>query len=130
MSRSRLSTLGVAAGLGDACAGIGLLLAPAAVAELLGLHSGPQAEVWLRWIGAFVLAVGWSTLVPTLRGATREELRGAHRATATSRIAVAGVLCWLVGGGDLPPAWLGIAAWDATVAALQHHGLRSPERRS
>lgn len=128
MIRSRLFTLGIVAGLADALTGLGLLAAPELISRLLGLGVDPSDAMWLRWIGAFVLAVGWATLVPALRGATsaqmRAQLGGAHRATATSRIAVALVLLWLVGRGDLPPIWLGVAGWDAAVAGLQHHTLR------
>ncbi len=61
--------LALGAGAADFCSGLGLAFVPAHVLPLMGLSvPGAEALIWLRWVGAFVWAVGASYLLALALG--------------------------------------------------------------
>lgn len=120
MTRGTLA-LALAACASDASTGLLLVVAPGAVLGLLRLPV-PDDPVFVRWLGVFVLAVGLAYAWPFLwrdPRARTARLVAAFELTALVRFAVAAFLAVAVGSGALAPGGLGIAAFDAAVAAAQ-----------
>jgi hypothetical protein len=119
----------VGGGLADAATGAVLVAAPLPALALLRISPLPSEPVYLRWIGAFVLAVGASYLYPfALRdgGEARRRARLAvvFETTALARGAVALVAGGALAAGALDPSWLGVPLFDAAVAGIQLEWLR------
>jgi hypothetical protein len=109
------------ASLGDAVTGGMLLAAPRFTLALMHVRDPLTEPAWMRWIGAFVLAVG---LVP-LEGLRREPRGGARlahfvEATALVRAVIAAFTGAAVASGALSPAWLSVTACDAIVSVVQY----------
>jgi hypothetical protein len=126
----------LAAGLCDSATGMMLVLAPATALRLMGLHPGAADsaagnEVWLSYIGAFVLSVGLSYFLPlsgnALSGNLSGNLPGAWKMqwsiSALTRSLVAIFLLWKFSAGALPGQWLEVAATDGFFALIQWIGL-------
>jgi hypothetical protein len=117
------SALAITLGLGDVATGVSLLIGPRWVPSILGIAAPPEgADVFLRWIGIFVAAVGSAYLDPwrTPAGALRRaRLRAVLQWTAGVRLAVAGFVALAVLGGALPDGWCLVGAYDAVAATLQ-----------
>lgn len=105
-------------GLGDALTGLGLVVAPVTLVGLMGIQTDSTPQVWLRFIGAFVLGVGLATLEPALTAAAT-RLPGATSATITIRLVVAGVVGLAVARAELEPRWLLVTCWDVVAALAQ-----------
>ena len=118
-------TLALLAGGMDALTGLGLVLAPALTLTcMLVPVPGPEALLYLRFIGVFVFAVGASYLVALRRGGP-ESLRAVFRFTIPFR-AGAGLFTGIaVLTRSLAPAWIGVAVTDLLLVALQVWLLRS-----
>jgi hypothetical protein len=97
---------------------LGLVIAPIALVRMMGIEADGANQVWLRFIGAFVLGVGLATLEPALSGAST-RLAGATSATITIRLMVAGVVGLAVMRSELEPRWSLVAGWDVTAALVQ-----------
>jgi hypothetical protein len=108
------------AGVGamDALTGLGLMFVPVWVLACLRIEA-PSAEaiVFLRWIGAFVCAVGLSY------GLALFGRKGWGEAswimTSLARLMVALFLTVQMLRGELEPAWSVVALSDAAVAFVQ-----------
>lgn len=112
----------------DLATGVVLVAAPSLVLPLLGtpLSAGAAATVYVRYVGAFVAAVGAAYLYPFLlarrlpsAGALTRRLPTVVEVTALVRTAVALFVAGAVAAGELGPLWLAVTAVDGGVAALQ-----------
>lgn len=117
------------AGAMDAAAGLGLMLVPTVVLPLMFLAvPGPEALIFLRFVGAFVAAVGttylWALAAPA------ERLRVILGATIIFRIAAGGYSLSAILLGHLSPMWLSIPAADFGLAVAQFLLLRRGVGRS
>lgn len=118
--------LGFAAlvGLSDSATGLALIAAPLWTLQQMGIVAPPAEPVFLRWIGAFVLAVGLAYLYPFLLRGSRPARFGERLATVFEVTTLARTLVALVAGGAiatgaLERAWLGVPLFDAAVAVVQ-----------
>ncbi|BCX47060.1 hypothetical protein HAHE_09680 [Haloferula helveola] len=112
----------VGVGAMDAATGILLILWPEWVLGMLGVEGvGVESMVFLRWIGVFVGSVGLSYGL-----ALREQRQGktVWQFTGLVRAGVAVFVTTSILRGSLDRAWIGVAATDALVAAVQAWGLR------
>jgi hypothetical protein len=116
--------LALAAGAMDFGTGLGLVFLPGPTLRLmLVAEPGAEALVYVRFVGVFVAAVGFTYLRALLRG-RREDLVAALRVTIPFRLG-AGTFClWAAATGRLGPAWLGVTAADWLLAAAQAWILR------
>ena len=126
-----VAAFSLAVGACDAATGLALIAAPLWTLGQMGIAAPPAEPVFLRWIGAFVLAVGLSYLYPFLLrdgGSARlgERLATVFEVTTLARALVALVAGAAIVGGLLERAWLGVPLFDAAVAtaqiALLHRG--------
>lgn len=119
-----VAAFSLAVGLCDAATGLALIATPLWTLGLMGIAAPPAEPVFVRWIGAFVLAVGLSYIYPFLLrdgGTARlgERLATVFEVTALARALVAVVAGAAIGSGLLERAWLGVPLFDAAVAAIQ-----------
>lgn len=110
--------LALAAGLMDLSTGLGLVLLPALTLKLMLVAvPGPEALVFVRFVGAFVAAVGasylWALNCPV------ERLRPVLGATMLFRLSAGSYTLVAVCLGTLSPAWLTVTAADFSLVALQ-----------
>lgn len=122
-----------ALGVGDLATGALLAASPQRVEALLGLASSdPAADVFVRWLGVFVAAVGAAYLLPWRvadGAARRERVRGALEWTALARLAVAAFVGVSVMAAALPEGWCFVGVYDALAASGQLALLASWARR-
>lgn len=115
----------VLAGGGDLLTGIGLVLLPALTLAAMGVRvPGAEALVFVRFVGAFVGAVGASYWLALAQGAA-ERLRAVFRLTILFRLAAGGYVAAAVGTGMLEWPWLSVTATDFIIAAIQGWLLRN-----
>jgi len=115
----RVSGYLLLAGATDTITGALLLLAPSRTLTLMGLFGPPIAarpDELLRFIGAFVFAVGTITLWPLVR---REWLGFVFAATAWVRICVGSYVAIAIYTGRLDVGWVSVAVIDLGLAAIQ-----------
>ena len=114
---ARWLTLG--AGTMDFLTGLGLVFAPARVLPLMhvAVPSG-DGLVFLRWVGAFVGAVGASYLLALMRGGGA-RLRAVLEFTILFRLAAGGFSAAAIGLGWLSPAWSSVPVADLALVAVQ-----------
>lgn len=111
--------LAAGAGAMDLLTGLGLVFVPGWVLPLMGVGM-PEGDgvIFLRWVGAFVAAVGASYLLAVDRGGA-DRLRAVVEFTIPFRLA-AGCFCAVaVGLGWLPTAWVSVPAADLSMVAAQ-----------
>ena len=119
MTKTRfLKFWSVAVGSMDAITGLLLIFMPGLVLQLLRIEApSPDAMVFLKWIGVFVMAVGLSY------GLALGKHRGAGEAvwmfTSIVRILVAVFLTIQISADVLAPAWVLVALSDGVVALVQ-----------
>ena len=102
----------------DAVTGLALIIAPAAVLELLQVQPfSPDALVFVSWIGVFVLAVGLSYGLALLPRRSRGETVWAFTALVRSLVAV--FLTAQILDQSLPMAWAAVGLTDFLVAMVQ-----------
>ena len=119
MNASRLARwLVLGAGAMDFLTGLGLVFAPVRVLPLMGVPApGMEALAFLRWVGAFVGAVGAVYLWGFVRW--RRLRRAVLELTVFFRLA-AGIFCaGAILRGWLPPAWWSVPGTDLTLVAVQ-----------
>ncbi|ATC64164.1 hypothetical protein CMV30_09460 [Nibricoccus aquaticus] len=120
----RLFTL--AAGLMDFLTGLGLVFFPAQLLPLMRVATpAPDALVFLRFVGAFVGAVGATYLWAFLRN-HRAYLRAVFELTIPFRLAAGAYSATAIALGWLPPVWLSVPATDFALVAAQLWLLRQP----
>ena len=129
MTKNKLEQLAVWLALGagglDLCTGLGLVFAPELALKLMGAAPiGVEALVYLRWIGAFVGAVGFSYLWALGRRDVA-LLRHTLELTIWFRFAAGAYSSWAIATGALPPIWASVPATDFALAAAQLWLLRS-----
>jgi hypothetical protein len=122
---ARLLALG--AGALDFTTGLGLVFLPAAVLPLMRVPIPADADalVFLRFVGAFVAAVGASYLWAWLRRRTH-ELRAVFTFTIFFRLAAGSFSAVAIARGWLSPAWLSVPLTDFGLVAAQLWLLRQP----
>ena len=123
MTKNKLEQLAVWLALGagglDFCTGLGLVFVPTFALKLMGAAPlGAEAIVYLRWIGAFVGAVGFSYLWSLWRRDVA-LLRAALELTIWFRLAAGSYSAWAVVTGALPLIWVSVPATDFALAAVQ-----------
>lgn len=107
------------AGAMDATTGAGLVALPDLTLAAMGVAApGGDARVYLRWVGAFVAAVGVSYLVALLRGGVA-ALREVFFTTLLFRAAAGGFCLSAVLAGALELRWLTVAATDGALVVAQ-----------
>lgn len=110
-------------GAGEAAAGLVLLARPSWMVQALHLAPPPpEAAIFLRWIGVFVLATGLAYLLPWTRPAGEERdlrLRVALEWTSAARLLVASFVAVADLAGELPLGWCAVGAYDGVVACVQ-----------
>jgi hypothetical protein len=115
----------LAAGLMDASTGLALIAAPTFTLSLMGIGSMPAEPIFLRWIGAFVLAVGLSYFLALRLEAGRlvttddQPLATTLTISALVRSVIAVFVATSVAAGALEAMWSSVAVTDAAVAAIQ-----------
>ena len=107
------------AGLMDTLTGLGLLIAPAlTLRAMLAPMPGSEALIYVRFIGAFVFAVGAVYLLAWRRGEA-----GTFKSVFQFMIPVVATIGLFTGGavlaGGLSPAWLSVTFTDLLLAGLQ-----------
>lgn len=109
----------VAAGGGDFLTGLGLVALPALTLGAMGVAApGAEALVFLRFIGAFVGAVGASYWV-ALASRRPDRLWAVFRVTLVLRASAGTFVLGAVATGALAWPWLSVTATDFLIAAVQ-----------
>ena len=120
--------LAYTAGALDFCTGLGLVLRPALLLRLMGVKEVFGDLVYLRFVGAFVFAVGASYLWALRRRRTSGDaalLRATLEITIIFRLAAGSFGAWAVLNGWLVPAWASVPLTDFALAAAQGWLLRA-----
>jgi hypothetical protein len=110
------------AGAGDLATGVLLMFAPLTTVGLMRIETTPLEPVYLRFVGAFVAAVGSLYLYPFLSRSRRLRdlrLRTVLEATALVRATIATFLAVALIGGELELAWMSVLITDGTLATIQ-----------
>jgi len=108
----------LAAGGLDLGTGLGLVAVPRWILPLMGVElPGDDGLVYLRFVGAFVAAVGASYL--WVLAAPRERLRTVLGVTILFRLAAGGYSLAAIALGTLPIAWISVPVTDFGLVALQ-----------
>jgi hypothetical protein len=101
---------------------VALIAGPSWTLRQLGLTpvSG-EAEIFVRWIGLFVFAVGAAYLAPFAAPEPERSarLRGALAWTAGARLLVVGFIALAVLSSALPEGWCLVGSYDGVVAIVQ-----------
>lgn len=123
MTKNKLELIAVwlalAAGGLDFATGLGLVARPALVLGLMGAAvPGEEALLYLRWVGAFVAAVG-SCYLWALARKDVALLRHTLELTILFRIAAGLFSAWALATGRLPGAWGSVPVTDLVLAASQ-----------
>jgi hypothetical protein len=115
----RARGLALIAGSMDFATGVGLVFAPRLVLPLMSVAvPAGDALVFLRWVGAFVGAVGASYLLALVRGGT-ERLKSVLEFTILFRLAAGGFSGAALVLGWLPAAWTSVPVADLALVAVQ-----------
>lgn len=111
--------LALLAGGLDLATGLGLVAVPAFVLARMGAPApGAEALVFLRWVGAFVAAVGFCYLWALARRDVA-RLRFTLELTIWFRLAAGLFSGWAIASGRLPVVWSSVPATDLALAAAQ-----------
>ena len=111
--------LATGAGAMDFLTGLGLVFAPALVLPLMRVAM-PAGDglVFLRWVGAFVGAVGASYLLTVVLGGS-VRLRAVMEFTIPFRLAAGGFSGAAVLLGWLPAMWASVPVTDLALVGVQ-----------
>lgn len=128
MTKNKVEQLAVWLALGagglDFCTGLGLVFWPEGLLRLMLVAApGAEATIYLRWVGAFVAAVGF-TYLWTLWRRDVALLRHALELTIWFRLAAGGYSVWAIATGSLPLLWLSVPVTDFFLAGAQAWMLR------
>jgi len=111
--------LALGAGAADFCSGLGLALVPAQVLSLMGLAvPGGEALIWLRWVGAFVWAVGASYLLALVLGG-EARLRTLLELTIPFRFSAGIFGTVAIASGWLSLGWASVPVIDFALVIAQ-----------
>lgn len=111
--------LALIAGSLDFCTGLGLVFVPHQILPLMRVEvPQPNALVYLRFIGAFVGAVGASYLLALVRGGN-DRLRSTLELTIVFRLFAGAFSATAISLGWLSFAWASVPAADFALVALQ-----------
>jgi hypothetical protein len=119
-SRPWLDAYCLVVGAIDGATGVLLVWAPELTLGLMGITTVPPETIFLRFIGAFVAAVGllyWLPLLPPRTG--YERRRVVLEATALVRTCVGCFVFAAIVSGSLEPSWFSVSAFDLALAATQ-----------
>ena len=112
-------TFALFAGAMDAATGAGLVALPGLTLSAMGVATpGAEALVFLRWVGAFVGAVGASYLIALARGGA-QRLRSVFEFTVWFRGAAGGYCAAAVLAGALEPRWFTVSLTDGALVVAQ-----------
>lgn len=119
MNATRLARwLALGAGAMDFATGLGLVFAPAIALALMRVAvPAGEALIFLRWVGAFVAAVGATYLWGAWE--CRRLLRPVLELTVPFRFAAGTFSLVAIARGWLSPAWMSVPATDFVLVALQ-----------
>jgi hypothetical protein len=111
----------LAAGPLDTATGLVLVLAPRLALAAMGVREAPADLVLLRWIGAFVGAVGLCYLYPFALAPAARALRVAVvlEVTVIPRLAVFAFTAAALALGLLPLPWISVPVTDLLLAGAQ-----------
>ena len=126
MNRPILLSYLLLTGCSDTLTGALLIMAPDFTLQLMQLRVPPESLVFLSFIGAFVLAVGLSSLYGAyiaFQGGSRTKVEVVWLLTAFTRASVAIFVVQQVLALTLDPAWLAVATADSTCVLIQAVGL-------
>ncbi|MBX3737410.1 MAG: hypothetical protein KF715_12005 [Candidatus Didemnitutus sp.] len=111
--------LALGAGALDFGTGLGLVFLPDLMLKLMGAATlAAEPTIYLRWVGAFVAAVGFSYLWALWRRDVA-RLRHVLELTIFFRLAAGAYSAWAIASGALPIAWLSVPLTDFFLAAAQ-----------
>jgi hypothetical protein len=114
----------LAVGALDTVTGLLLLAMPLITLRLMGVSQPPAEPVLVRFIGAFVTAVGASYFLPWIShrgplGGDRARLLAVLDVTTLVRLSVGLFVAAAVLRGALAAAWSTVAIADLTIATVQ-----------
>ena len=111
--------LALGAGGMDFCSGLGLAFIPAQVLPLMRVGvPGAEALIWLRWVGAFVWAVGASYLLALLLGG-EARLRTLLELTIAFRLSAGIFSTVAIANGWLSLGWASVPVTDFALVIAQ-----------
>jgi H+/Cl- antiporter ClcA len=111
--------LALVAGSLDFCTGLGLVLLPQQILPLMHVEIPPaEALVYLRFVGAFVGAVGACYLWALVRGGM-DRLRSTLELTILFRLSAGAFSATAIGLGWLSLAWASVPVTDFALVGLQ-----------
>lgn len=128
MTKNKVEQLAVWLALGagglDFCTGLGLVFWPEGLLRLMFVPApGAEAGIYLRWVGAFVTAVGFSYLWALGRRDV-SLLRHTLELTIWFRLAAGAYSAWAIATGWLPLLWISVPVTDFFLAGTQTWMLR------
>lgn len=126
MERKLIKAITLLLGLMDTATGMLLVLSPQATLRLMAIDVVYTDWVFIRFVGAFVLAVGSTYLLGLLsviRGNNWQELRQVWKMTAWIRAIICLFTTGSIAAGWLDPSWAGVPLTDGMVAAAQIYWL-------
>ncbi len=107
-------------GVMDSLTGVLLMTAPAFTLGLMQIDHVPPEEVYLRFVGAFVLGTGLAYLLPHISlNHQQASVLFAWRYTSVVRSIVCVFVSVQCLFGTLEPAWMLVAITDGLLAILQ-----------
>lgn len=116
---SKARGLALVAGAMDLATGMGLVCVPGFTLWVMQVGApGAEALIFLRWVGAFVGAVGASYLLTLARGGAG-RLRDLFVLTLLFRAAAGGYCAVAVERGELEARWAVVAVTDLALVAAQ-----------
>ena len=127
MNRPILIAYQLVTGLSDSSTGALFLATPELTLQLLHLRAAPDALVYVSFIGAFVLSVGFACLYGTLlayRARDKTKLATIWLLTGITRASVAIFVIEQVLVSSLHAGWLLLALFDGICVIIQAVGLR------
>ena len=127
MNRPILLAYLLLTGCSDTLTGALLMAAPDFTLQLMRLRVPQESLVFLSFIGAFVFAVGLSSLYGAyiaFQGGSRTKVEVVWLLTAFTRASVAIFIVEQVLALTLDPGWLTVAATDSSFVLIQAVGLR------
>lgn len=116
----------------DAGTGILLIAAPAFTLRLMGLDSASEPIVYLRFIGAFVFAIGslYGLGWRYLKSGRMIEWSVVWVATGWARLCVGTTVLGLIASGGLNVAWISVPVADLGLGVFQFWYLQKMKRNN
>lgn len=127
MNRRLLVGYQLVTGISDSLTGTLLLVAPELTLRWMGLSAPADAQIYLSFVGAFVLSVGLACLYGALlafRGKCHTRIEVVWLLTALTRASVAIFVAAQVMTSTLAAGWITVAISDGACVLIQAIGLR------